>query len=136
MISVAGTIIQAHVLYYLRFDSIAVSGKPSSLTDKSEQTFFVPSFSLFRTLFWQSSAHSQSTSDLNSVAFSLDVRVKVDPVLLCFCLQYWKAFFSNLAFCVIDEAHHYKGAFGSHVVSNSFLQFLSHVCAQLTPFHS
>ncbi|GAQ89048.1 ATP-dependent helicase [Klebsormidium nitens] len=28
---------------------------------------------------------------------------------------YWKAFFANLAFCVIDEAHHYKGAFGSHV---------------------
>lgn len=33
-------------------------------------------------------------------------------------LQLWESFFSNLKFVVVDEAHTYRGIFGSHVVSH------------------
>ena len=39
----------------------------------------------------------------------------------------WKSFFGNLAYVALDEAHSYKGIFGSHI--NQLMQRLKRVCA-------
>jgi DEAD/DEAH box helicase domain-containing protein len=39
----------------------------------------------------------------------------------------WRAFFSQLSFVVVDECHHYRGVFGSHVAQ--VLRRLRRICA-------
>jgi DEAD/DEAH box helicase domain-containing protein len=48
----------------------------------------------------------------------------------------WEKFFSNLKFVVLDEAHTYRGVFGSHVVSFCLLNSRYSITIFYHPPHS